>query len=280
MSKIGIVLLTAGTMVAFAANSLLCRLALREEHIDAATFTSVRLASGAVVLWLLLLLQDRPVRQHGSWRSALALFVYAGAFSYAYLSLPASTGALLLFGAVQATMIGYGFWRGERLGRFQSVGLVVACVGLVALLMPGLSAPSPSGAALMLTAGVFWGIYSLRGRGGVNPTESTASNFIRTLPFTALLSVAVASRAAFDLQGIGYAVASGALASGVGYAIWYRVLPSLKATTAATVQLSVPVIAGFGGAIVLGETITQRLVLSAIAILGGIALVIAGRRSR
>ena len=167
---------------------------------------------------------------------------------------------------------------GERLDTFQSVGLVLACAGLIGLMMPGLSAPSPHGTVLMLIAGISWGVYSLRGRGGINPTENTASNFIRTLPFAALLSVAMLSHAAFDSQGIGYAVISGALASGLGYAIWYGVLPGLRATTAAIVQLSVPVIAALGGAIILREAITQQLLFSAIAILGGIALVVAGRR--
>ena len=278
MSKTKIVLLTTGTMVAFATNSLLCRMALRDAHIDAASFTAIRLASGALMLWLIIRFSNRSIYQHGSWCSAFALFSYAGAFSYAYLSLPASTGALLLFGAVQATMIGYGLWRGERLDTFQSVGLVLACAGLIGLMMPGLSAPSPHGTVLMLIAGISWGGYSLRGRGGINPTENTASNFIRTLPFAALLSVAMLSHAAFDSQGIGYAVISGALASGLGYAIWYGVLPGLRATTAAIVQLSVPVIAALGGAIILREAITQQLLFSAIAILGGIALVVAGRR--
>lgn len=279
MSKTRIVLLTTIAMVAFAANSLLCRMALREAHIDAASFTAVRLTSGALILGLIMQFRDGSIRQHGSWSSALALFSYAGAFSYAYLSLPASTGALLLFGAVQATMIGYGLWRGERLGRFQAIGLALACAGLIGLMLPDLSAPSLHGALLMVIAGIAWGIYSLSGRGGTDPAASTASNFIRTLPFAALLSVAMSSHAGFDSQGIGYAVASGALASGLGYAIWYSALPGLRATSAAVVQLSVPVIAALGGAYVLDETITRQLVFSAIAILGGIALVIAGRRS-
>jgi len=280
MSKTRIALLTTGTMIAFAANSLLCRLALRGPHIDAASFTAIRLASGAIMLWLIAAFRNRSIHQHGSWYSALALFLYASTFSYAYLSLPASTGALLLFGAVQATMISYGLRQGERLDRFQSVGLAVASAGLIGLMMPGLSAPSLHGAVLMLIAGVSWGVYSLRGRGGNHPTANTASNFIRTLPFSALLCVAMSSHAAFDIQGIGYAVASGTLASGLGYAIWYGVLPRLRATSAAIVQLSVPVIAALGGAIVLGEIITQQLVVSAIAILGGIALVITGGRQR
>jgi len=279
MSKTRIVLLTACTMVAFAANSLLCRMALRETHIDAASFTTFRLASGALTLWFIMQFRSRPIHPHGSWRSAIALFIYASAFSYAYLSLPASTGALLLFGAVQATMIGYGLWQGERLDRFRSFGLLLACAGLIGLMLPGLSAPSLRGAVLMLIAGISWGIYSLCGRGGTNPIANTASNFIRTLPFAVLLSLVMSSDAVFDSHGIGYALASGALASGLGYAVWYSVLPGLRATSAAIVQLSVPVIAALGGAVVLHEAITQQLVLSAIAILGGIALVVVGRLS-
>jgi len=279
MSKTRIALLTTGTMVAFAANSLLCRLALRGSHIDAASFTAIRLASGALMLWLITAFRNESVRQHGSGHSALALFLYASAFSYAYLSLPASTGALLLFGAVQATMIGYGLWHGERLDRFQSVGLAIACAGLIGLMLPGLSAPSLHGALLMVIAGISWGVYSLRGRGGNHPIAITASNFIRTVPFAALLSAVMLSHAAFDNWGIAYAVASGALASGLGYAIWYGIRPSLRATSAAIVQLSVPVIAALGGGIILGEFITAQLVVSAMAILGGMTLVLVGRRT-
>jgi drug/metabolite transporter (DMT)-like permease len=266
-------------MLAFAANSLLCRVALRETGIDAASFTGVRIGSGALVLWLIVRLRGGDVSRHGSWPSAGALFAYAAGFSYAYLTLPAAVGALLLFGAVQATMIGYGLARGERLNHRQSLGLILAGGGLVGLLLPGLSAPPPGGAALMIAAGVAWGVYSLRGRGGANPTAITAGNFVRALPFAAALSLVTLAGATIDGAGVGYAVASGALASGLGYAIWYAALPGLAATSAATVQLSVPVIAALGAAAFLGEAITLRLVLASIAVLGGIALVILGRRS-
>lgn len=285
MSKPQVVLLTALAMIAFAANSLLCRIALREAHIDAASFTAVRLAAGALTLWLIVRLRgggnvgDLGMRGPGSWRSALALFTYAAGFSFAYLSLPAATGALLLFGAVQVTMIGYGLWRGERFGIAQSGGLALACAGFVGLLLPGLSAPPLGGALLMILAGIAWGIYSLRGRGAGDATASTAGNFIRAVPFAAALSLMTLSQAAADASGIGYAVVSGALASGLGYAVWYSVLPALRATHAATVQLSVPVIASLGGALFLDEAITLRLILASVAVLGGIGLVISGRRA-
>lgn len=277
MNKTRVLLLTALAMLAFAANSLLCRVALRETGIDAASFTGIRIASGALALWLIVRLREGGLGGHGNWPSAFALFAYAAAFSYAYLSLPAAVGALLLFGAVQATMIGYGFARGERFDARQSAGLALAAAGFVGLLLPGLSAPPLGGSLLMIAAGIAWGVYSLRGRGGGNPTASTAGNFVRALPFAAALSLAMLPHAALEAAGVGYAVASGALASGLGYAIWYTALPGLRASSAATVQLSVPVIAALGGALFLGEAITLRLVLASVAVLGGIALVIGGR---
>ena len=262
------------TMIAFASNSLLCRMALAHTRIDAASFTTIRLVSGAVMLWLVVRIKGGTRGGQGNLISAITLFVYAAGFSYAYISLPAATGALLLFGAVQATMIGYGIWSGERFHKLQLVGLVLAFAGLVGLLMPGISAPPLSGSVLMLGAGVAWGIYSLRGKGEGNPTRVTAGNFLITTPVAMVLSLLMFKDTSIDLAGIGYAMASGALASGLGYALWYAILPALKATSAATVQLSVPVIAAFGGILFLGEPITLRLALTSIAILGGIALVI------
>lgn len=279
LSSLRIAALTALAMTAFAGNSLLCRLALKHAAIDAANFTTIRLLSGAVMLWLVVRMRGGAHAGEGNWLSALALLAYAAGFSFAYLSLPAATGALLLFGAVQATMISHGLRKGERLRRPQLVGLVLAFGGLVGLLLPGLSAPPLYGSALMLGAGVAWGVYSLRGRGAGDPTRVTAGNFLRAAPVAAALSILTLSGASLDRAGVGYAVASGALASGMGYAIWYTVLPGLKATNAATVQLSVPVIAALGGIIFLGEAVTLRLVLASIAILGGIALVILERRA-
>lgn len=267
--------LTSLAMIAFAGNSLLCRLALKHTSIDAASFTTIRLLSGAVMLWLVVRLRRGKPAGSGNWLSAFALFAYAAAFSFAYVSLSAATGALLLFGAVQATMISYGIWSGERFVRAQLVGLTLAFGGIVGLLLPGLAAPPLSGSLLMLSAGIAWGIYSLRGKGAGDPTKVTAGNFLRAVPIAAALSTVMFFSRGLSLDaGVWYAVASGALASGVGYAIWYTALLALKATHAATVQLSVPVIAALGGIIFLGEPITLRYVLASVAILGGIALVI------
>lgn len=270
--------LTALAMLAFAGNSLLCRAALEHTAIDAASFTTVRLVSGAAMLWLVAQVRRGSAIGAGNWLSALALFAYAAGFSFAYLSLPAATGALLLFGAVQATMIGYGLWSGERLSRLQVSGLVLALAGLVGLLLPGLSAPPLAGSVLMLGAGVAWGVYTLRGRGAGDPLQVTAGNFLRSVPVAVALSVLLINAATFDAAGILYAVLSGALASGIGYALWYAALPALKATHGATVQTSVPVIAAAGGMLFLGEPLTLRFVLAAAAILGGIVLVLRVRR--
>lgn len=275
MSSARIVALTSLAMIAFAGNSLLCRVALKQTGIDAVSFTTIRLISGAAMLWLVARMRRGAPAGGGNWLSALALFAYAAGFSFAYVSLPAATGALLLFGAVQATMIGHGLWKGERLRPLQLVGLVLALSGLVGLLLPGLSTTPPwSGSLLMLSAGVAWGIYSLRGRSAGDPTKVTAGNFLRAAPMAAILSAWLRDSASFDNAGVTCAIASGALASGVGYAIWYTALPALKATQAATVQLSVPVLASLGGIVFLSEPLTPRLILSSAAILGGIALVI------
>jgi drug/metabolite transporter (DMT)-like permease len=269
--------LTVLAMLAFAANSLLCRAALRDSAIDPAGFTLLRLLSGALVLGLLVRWRQGGKPLGGSWLSAAALFVYAACFSYAYVSLSAATGALLLFGAVQATMLGYGFWRGERLRAWQTVGLVCACGGLGVLLMPGLSAPPWGGALLMLLAGAAWGIYSLRAKGAGDATVATAGNFVRSVPMALVLGAATWSGLHTNASGAMYALLSGAIASGMGYAIWYSALPGLRAASAASVQLSVPAIAALGAVLFLGEALELRLVLASIAILGGIALVIARR---
>jgi drug/metabolite transporter (DMT)-like permease len=261
-------------MIAFAGNSLLCRMALKDTRIDAATFTSVRLISGALMLWLIVRARGGIQSAPGSWISAFALFAYAAGFSFAYVSLPAGTGALLLFGAVQATMIGYGLWAGEPLRIRQAVGFTFALGGLVGLLLPGLSAPPLLGSGLMLAAGIAWGIYSLRGKHAGEPTRATADNFLRAVPFAIALSATTVPWASLDSSGFWYAISSGALASGVGYAIWYTALKALRATDAAAVQLSVPVIAAVGGIVFLGEHITPRLLGASAAILGGIAMVI------
>ena len=277
MTSVRTIALTMLAMIAFAANSLLCRAALKHTAIDAATFTSVRLMFGAAILYVIAAMNRN--KGQGNWISALMLFVYAAGFSFAYVKLSAATGALLLFGAVQASMISYGMLKGERFKKMQAAGLMLALAGLVILLLPGISAPPLGASLLMLIAGVAWGIYSLKGRGKGNPIGVTAGNFLYAIPAAAALSLMMHGSLSIDKAGFLYAAASGALASGLGYAIWYTVLPTLKATHAATIQLSVPVIAALGGIAFLGEPLNFRLVIASIATLGGIALVIMERRT-
>ena len=270
--------LTVLAMLAFAGNSILCRLALRDTAIDAASFTSIRLASGAVMLAALMIGRGCHPWTGGTWRAAAMLFVYAVTFSFAYRQLTAATGALLLFGAVQMTMLGYGLAAGERLQTVQWLGLSVALAGLVALLLPGIAAPPLVGAAFMLAAGAAWGVYSLLGRGVTDPVAGTAGNFLRAVPFTVVLSLVAMAHASFDTMGVLYAVASGAVTSGLGYVLWYAALPAFKAASAATIQLSVPALAALGGVLLLAEPLSLRLLVASAAILGGIALVILRRR--
>jgi drug/metabolite transporter (DMT)-like permease len=267
-------------MIAFAANSILCRVALGAGEIDAAGFTVVRMISGAVALAMICALrgQLRMLRARPDCIAVLALFGYAAAFSFAYRDLTAGTGALMLFGAVQATMIGVGLFRGERPGVAEWMGLVIAIGGLGWLVSPGMSAPRPVGAALMIVAGVAWGVYSLHGRKSVAPLVSTAANFIWSVPLALVLGLLMRKEPHATGTGIGWAALSGALASGAGYALWYSVLPKLTATRAATVQLTVPVIAALGGVAFLSEALSMRLVSSSVLVLGGVALAIFGRR--
>lgn len=275
----GTALLTVTALIAFAANSILCRLALRSGSIDPATFSTVRLGSGALVLALLLRLRHPPAtRERGSWGSAALLFLYAVPFSYAYLSLGAGTGALLLFGAVQVTMLLVAIRRGQRPRPLQWLGLSVTFGGLAWLLLPGVTAPSPIGAALMLVAGAAWGFYSLRGHGAADALGQTAANFLRSFPFVAIVWLLALSALHVQATGILWATLSGALASGIGYAIWYRALPHLSSVTAAVVQLAVPLLAGLGGILLLDEHLTLRLTIAAVLVLGGIGITIAARR--
>lgn len=284
MSRVRLIVIVAIAMLAFAANSVLCRMALDDTAIDAASFTAIRLISGAVMLALLLCWQlsknaqiksFKLVFSYGNWWGALALFVYAAAFSFAYIELTASTGALLLFGAVQLSMIAYGFSKGERFTWWQWLGLYLAIFGLLVLLWPGIEAPSWSGALLMVLAGMAWGAYSLLGaRSKTPPLAQTSGNFLRALPLALLLWSLAGSHIYLDSQGIVYAIASGAIASGLGYALWYLALPWLKSTQAATIQLSVPIITAIAGAVLLSETLSWSFWLASVLILGGIALVI------
>lgn len=290
MSTLRLALLTLVTMLCFAGNSVLCRLALRQTSIDAASFTTVRLVSGALMLALLVygrhhcrgMVPAASGRRNGfggNWLSALALFVYAAAFSFAYHQLSTGMGALLLFGAVQATMILTGLWLGERLNTRQVMGLLLALAGLVAILSPSLEAPPLGSALLMLASGVAWGVYSLRGRGVADPTGETAGNFLRAALMSALLSSALLAQQQLDTLGLLYAMLSGAVTSGLGYAIWYAVVPRLTRTRAATVQLSVPVLAAVAGVLFVQEPITLRLLLTSAAVLGGIALVVLNKHT-
>ena len=274
--------LTALALVAFAANSLLCRLALGASQIDAASYTSLRLLSGAVTLWVIAALsspRSRGPRRGGHWASAAMLFLYAVAFSFAYLSLDAGTGALILFAAVQVTMILAGFREGHRPNAPEWLGLVAAFGGLVYLVSPGLSAPAPVGSALMAAAGIAWGVYSLRGRGTRDPLADTAGNFARTVPFALVVSAAMSSQVGITPRGAWLAILSGAVASGLGYVIWYAALRGLTTTRAAIIQLSVLVLAAIGGVIFLAERFTFRLVVASVLILGGCALAIKKRDS-
>ncbi|KAB0551284.1 DMT family transporter [Pseudomonas argentinensis] len=271
-------LLTAVAMLAFAGNSLLCRMALKTTEIDPATFTSLRLLSGALMLTLLLHLRHGRAAMAGSWRGATALFIYAAAFSFAYGSLAAGVGALLLFGAVQISMLLWGWRQGEWPGPMSLAGLLLAFAGLLMLLLPGASAPALGGSLLMLLAGVAWGASSLLGRTSSDALAATTGNFMRSLPMAALLSLVLVQTASWDMNGVFYALASGALASGLGYAIWYMAIVDLKAIQAATVQLSVPIITALAGGLLLDEALSLRLTLSSLAVLGGIALVLTARQ--
>jgi drug/metabolite transporter (DMT)-like permease len=263
---------TAFALVAFAANSIICRMALGEASIDAASFTTIRLVSGALVLMLIVGTRETGAGQKhpGSWISAGMLFLYAVPFSFAYIRLNTGTGALILFGAVQATMILAGLWQGERLHRLEWCGLAIALFGLIYLLLPGWKAPSLSGGILMTTAGIAWGVYSLRGRGVTDPTAVTADNFLRSVPMVLVASVAAASSITISTKGIILAALSGGITSGLGYVVWYAALRELTATRAAVAQLLVPLIAATGGVVILSEQVSVRLIVSAVMIIGGV----------
>lgn len=274
MSTLRLSAYTALAMLAFAANSLLCRLALKETSIDAASFITVRILSGALLLWLLLQTRAAKHGRQGSWRSAAALFIYVAAFSFAYLSLSVGTGALLLFGAVQVTMILAGLAAGERMGRLQIAGFIAALAGLVILVLPGIQAPTPAGSALMLLSGIAWGMYSLLGRGVTDAAAATAGNFLRAVPMAIGFSLLALPWFKLDASGVLYAVMSGTLASGLGYVLWYRVLREMSVINASTVQFSAPVIAAVGGIILLDEAFSINLAIASALIFGGIRLVV------
>jgi drug/metabolite transporter (DMT)-like permease len=272
-------LLTLAALIAFAANSLLCRWALGEHHIDAAGFSTVRVVAGAVTLSLVLLARDRGSfpRLRVDWRSVAALGTYMLGFSFAYLSLSVGTGALIIFGCVQLTMFIVSLRDGERFSALAWGGLAIAFLGLIISVLPGLSAPDPVGAMLMGAAGVAWGFYSLIGRSAKDPLVATTTNFVFLAPIVVLVNVIAFAQAHLSQTGVLLAIASGALASGCGYVIWYAALRGLTGTRAAVVQLAVPVLAALAGVVVLGEHVTLRLVIASAATLGGIAIVLVGR---
>jgi len=274
-------ILTVLALIAFAGNSVFCRLALAEPIIDPASYTAVRLIAGAIALWLIANFRQpsSSAKSGGSWISAAMLFLYAIAFSFAYISLSTGTGALILFATVQITMITVGLYRGERPELSEWLGLVIAIAGLIYLVSPGITAPSAVGSFLMAVAGVAWGTYSLRGRGVSDPISATADNFLRTIPLAVGAALAWLPTLTLTPMGFLWAALSGSITSGVGYVIWYAALRGLTATRAAIVQLAVPVLAALAGVVVLGEVISLRLVVSAVVILGGVGLALSRHKS-
>ena len=276
-------LFTAFALLAFAANSVLNRLALGGNTIDAGSYIGIRLVSGAVSLWLINAIskQNFSLILRGSPLSAFYLFLYGVAFSFAYRSLTSGTGAFILFGTVQTTMLTVLLLRGERPHLSEWLGLLLAIIGLVYLVFPGLSAPDPLGAVLMLIAGIAWGFYTLRGKSnpsGKDPIETTAVNFMLSVPMVLVVNLFTFQKAHFSTQGVGYAVLSGALASGVGYAVWFAALKGLTTTQAALLQLTVPIIAALGGVVFLTETITTRLIIAGVLIICGVSLALVGKK--
>jgi drug/metabolite transporter (DMT)-like permease len=268
-------------MVAFASNSILCRLALEPGAIDAVTFTTVRLVSGALTLLLISFSTGRAKsRGAGNWVSGAMLFAYAVCFSLAYVDLSIATGALILFGAVQLTMLVVAIATGERPQPLQWFGLLAALGGFIYLVSPGLEAPSPLGSVLMTVSGVAWGGYTLRGRASGDPISATTDNFVRSVPFVLVVAAVMMRGGHLTTRGVVLAIVSGAVTSGIGYVIWYAALRGLTATRAATVQLTVPVIAALGGVIFMSEAISLRLAVATATILGGVALVLVGRESK
>jgi drug/metabolite transporter (DMT)-like permease len=283
---------TSFALIALAGNSVLCRLALGGQIIDAASFTVIRLMSGIVILSLILLinksLHSRTVlptdssevnhkKSTGSWLAGFMLFLYAITFSYAYISLDTGTGALILFGAVQISMILVGLWSGNKLHYAEWLGIMMAFMGLVYLVIPSLSTPSMSGFILMAISGVAWAVYSLLGRASTNPIDDTAYNFLRTLPFILLCVLFTYDQVNLSTQGLWLAIISGAITSGLGYILWYMALRELSVTQAAVIQLLVPTLAALGGIIFVNELVSLRFVLSSVLVLGGILIVVTGR---
>ena len=274
--------LTTLALIAFAANSVLCRLALGEKTIDAASFTNIRLFTGAIVLFLIssLFNPNLPNKNlsNGSWLSGFMLFIYAVTFSFAYITLDTGTGALILFGSVQITIVLISIISGHRLNIYEWLGAVIAFLGFVYLILPGVSSPPFMGFSLMTVAGISWGIYTLKGKESINPLRDTTFNFIKTIPFCVILLIFTLQNATFTIKGILLAIISGGITSGLGYSIWYMAVKELTKIQTGVVQLLVPIIAAIGGVIFVGEKFTLRLGLASIFVLGGILIVVLGRK--
>lgn len=269
------------TMLAFAANSVLCRVALTGGYIDPASFSDVRIVSGALFLIVLMSFRKKTASKiHYDWRSGLALTLYVLAMSWSYLQIDTGTGALLLFGTVQTAMVIYGWRQGEKIGVLKGAGLVLAVAGTGLLLLPGAHAPEPASALMMMGSGLAWAYYSVKGKSMPEAIPATTGNFILAVPFTLILSLLPSVNRFASAPGLVFAITSGALASGAAYALWYTLLPKMKAMTASTVQLSVPCLATLGGVVLLGETFSLRMLLSMCAVLLGITMVIRARDAR
>jgi len=272
-------LLTALALLAFAANSVLCKLALGTTAIDAASFTMIRLLSGAFALILILKVQRKPIStsKRKNWLSGVMLFLYAITFSYAYNSLDTGTGALILFGAVQITIIAHSIILGNKLHMLEWFGALISFTGFIYLMQPGVSSPSLVGFLLMSTAGIAWGIYTVRGQRSKSPLPDTTFNFLKTIPFIVILWIISSKNTHFTIEGVLLAIVSGGITSGIGYTIWYMAIRGLSSIQTAVVQLLVPVIAAFGGVLFISEIITLRLTISSLLILGGVLTVTLGK---
>lgn len=276
------------SLVAFAGNSVLCRLALADGSIDPAAFTSVRIISGAITLMILVIITRESNRVadskakliNQSWFAPLMLFVYAALFSFAYLSLETGVGALILFASVQISLLIMALFRGERFSTMEIGGLLLACSGLVYLVFPELSKPSFVGFVMMSLSGIAWGVYTLNGQGSSTPLFDTNSNFVKAVPMVLILLIVFRDALAITPFGLTMAIASGAITSGVGYVVWYAVLPSLSTSLAGAMQLLVPIIAAAGGVFFAGEHVSNRLIIASVLTLGGILLVIVAKKKR
>lgn len=268
-------ILTSLALIAFASNSVICRLALGNNTIDASSFTIIRLFSGAIVLLFLVKFSNSTKRilSKGNWLVSSMLFIYAASFSYAYKSLDTGTGALILFGAVQITIILFAIIQGNILNNKEWMGVFISLFGFIYLVLPGVNTPPLVGFILMAIAGISWGIYTIKGFTSNSPLIDTCSNFIKTIPLILILFLITIKDATYSIEGVLLACISGGITSGIGYAIWYMAIKGLTKTQTAVVQLLVPILAAFGGVLFMSENISLRLVIAAILILGGILTV-------